>query len=215
MEWDMISRAMMEIQADSFGIQEPNINFRNQSIKAQFRETTRAFDQHLQMETSSSKQLINLEKKKGGTITCVTGRWANRGVGGGQDELGRWSYYTLQGRKGKKVTTITAYQVCQQKGGVGYTIYHQQQLDIKETEYEAKKDIDVRKRSREDSKEFINNQHSKGHIVILMADFNNDMNNSGNATNTFLRESSLINVMTLRHGECEMPHTYDRGEKMP
>ena len=48
-----------------------------------------------------------------------------------------------------------------------------------------------------------------------MADFNNDMNNSGNATNTFLRESSLINVMTLRHGECEMPHTYDRGEKMP
>ena len=211
-EWDMILRTMMEMQADAFGIQEPDINFRNQSIKAQFRETTRAFDQHLQMETSYSKQLNNLEKKKGGTITCVTGRWANRGIGGGQDDLGRWSYYILQGRQGQKVTIITTYQVCQQKGGVGCTIYHQQQLDIEEKEYEAEKEVDVRKRFREDLKEFIRNQHSQGHTVILLADFNDDMNNFGNATNTFLRESGLKNVMTERHGEGDMPHTYDRGK---
>ena len=150
------------------------------------------------METSCSNQLTNLEKKKGGTITCVTGRWANRGVEGGQDELGRWSYHILQGRE---------------KGGVGCTIYHQQQLDIEEKEYEAEKDVDVRKRFRDDLKEFIRKQHSQGHIVILLADFNDDMNKSGNATNTFLRESGLKNVMAIRHGECNMPHTYDRGKK--
>lgn len=40
--------------------------------------------------------------------------------------------HNFEWEKDRMVTLITAYRVCQQKGGIGSTVYHQQQLDFEE-----------------------------------------------------------------------------------
>jgi hypothetical protein len=47
-----------------------------------------------------------------------------------------------------------------------------------------------------------------------MGDFNEDCNLEGNQISNLLRDSNLINVMTLKSSEgCPMPNTYDRGKR--
>jgi hypothetical protein len=67
-----------------------------------------------------------------GTMLILAERWAGRKTGINYDSKGCWSSLTMQGKKGWKITLIIAYQVCQQKGGEGSTVYHPQQLDFEE-----------------------------------------------------------------------------------
>jgi hypothetical protein len=106
---------------------------------------------------------------------------------------------------------INAYRVCHQKGGVGCTIYHQQQLDFEE---EGKRMINLWKQFCADMVTTVRNLHLKGHIVILMGDFNEDLNIQGNQINTMLQDCGLTNLITYVHctDNC-LPPTYDRGKK--
>eukprot|EP00957_Ditylum_brightwellii_P198819 15154417-Ditylum_brightwellii.AAC.1 len=51
--------------------------------------------------------------QSGGTATLVYDKWVSHVCDSGSDVLGRWSYVTLKGKKGRKVTTISAYHVCE------------------------------------------------------------------------------------------------------
>jgi hypothetical protein len=150
-------------------------------------------------------------KKKGGTMTVMSGRWSGRKREINSDSKGRWSSVTLQGKKGRLVTIITAYRVCQQKGGEGCTIYHQQQMDF---EVEGKRMVNLRKQFCTDMTRYVQKLHENNHVVILMGDFNEECDKAGNQIDNMLRDSGLINVMSLSKGEnFTMPNTYDRGTK--
>jgi exonuclease III len=93
---------------------------------------------------------------------------------------------------------------------VGCTIYHQQQLDF---ETEGVRMVNLRKQFCLDLTAHIRSLHENNHIVILMGDFNEDCNTSGNQISDMLRESGMINIMRLYKGEeFNMPNTYDRGK---
>ncbi len=211
-EWDMILRSMHKLQIDILGITEPNINFKNKHTVNKIYDTAKAFEKNMQISLSCSNQLIKSTKKKGGTMTILSGRWAGRKKDHVADQKGRWSSTTLVGKRGRHVTVITAYRVCQQKGGVGCTIYHQQQLDFEE---EGKRMINLRKQFCSDMVMTVRDLHLKGHIVILMGDFNEDLNIQGNQINTMLRDCGLTNVITYVHGTSDpLPPTYDRGKNV-
>ena len=61
---------------------------------------------------STSPELFPNKYKPGGTITGVSGKLKGRIDKYGSDELWRWSWITLEGKKDKKITIITAYRVC-------------------------------------------------------------------------------------------------------
>jgi hypothetical protein len=106
---------------------------------------------------------------------------------------------------------ISAYGICNQKGGVGSTIFHQQQIDF---ESEGLKNVDLRKRFCQDLTSTIRQLHSDNHIVILMGDFNDDLNVHGGQINTMLRDCGLANVVNQVYGSnIRLPHTYNRGSK--
>jgi hypothetical protein len=52
-------------------------------------------------------------------MTILSGRFAGCKKRISADKKGRWSSITLVGKKGRYITLITAYRVCQQKGGIG------------------------------------------------------------------------------------------------
>jgi hypothetical protein len=109
------------------------------------------------------------------------------------------------------VTVITAYRVCSQKGGIGSTVYHQQQLDFKS---KGQRNINLRKQFCRDITNVIQELHTWNHIVILMGDLNDDLNVQGGQINTVLQDCGLANVSHLVHGrDVQLPSTYHRGHK--
>jgi hypothetical protein len=92
-------------------------------------------------------------------------------------------YNDVERGKGQKITIITAYRVCQQKGGVGSTIFHQQQLDFDE---EDKRHINLCKCFCSDLTTLIQSLHEDNHIVVLLGDFNEDLNLLGGQMDTML-----------------------------
>jgi hypothetical protein len=121
-------------------------------------------------------------------------------------------WYHSSWKKGRYISIITAYRVCHQKGGVGCAIYHQQQLDFEE---EGLRMTNLRKQFCSDIVLTIQSLHQKGHIVILMGDFNEDLNICGNQVNTMLCDCGLVNVFTQVHGHnTPLPATYDRGKNV-
>jgi hypothetical protein len=181
---------MYSLQVDVLGITEPNINFKNRQVRSTLTDISRAFERNIQLSTSCLNQLNQVKKKKGGTMTVLSGRWACRKRNVDSDNKGRWSSITLQGKKDRLVTIITAYRVCQQKGGEGCTIYHQQQMDF---EAEGSRQTNLRKQFCVDMTKYVQRLHESNHIVILMGDFNEDCNESGNQINTMLKDSGLVN----------------------
>jgi hypothetical protein len=174
-------------------------------------KTMKSHDHHMQLSTSCSNQLLHSEKKMGGTMMLLDGRWAGRKLLQSSDAKGRWSSITLVGRCSRKVTLISAYRVCHQKGGVGSTIFHQQQIDF---ESEGQKNVDLRKCFCQDLTCTIRQLHSDNHIVVLMGDFNDDLNIYGGQINTMLRDCGLANAVNQVYGsDIQLPHTYNRGSK--
>eukprot|EP00957_Ditylum_brightwellii_P062431 4737807-Ditylum_brightwellii.AAC.1 len=47
----------------------------------------------------------------GGTATLVRDKWTSYICNSGKDKLGRWSYTTLKGKFGQRVTIVFAYCV--------------------------------------------------------------------------------------------------------
>jgi hypothetical protein len=202
---------MYSQQIDILGITEPNINFKNMYVKSKLYDIAKSFERNTQFSTSCSNQLHLVKKKQGGTMTILSGRWAGRKQGTKSDPLGRWSSMTLVGKKERKVTVITAYHVCQQKGGNGCTVYHQQQLDF---EQRGKRMVNLQKQFCLDMVQYVRSLHEQCQIVILMGDFNKDFNQRGNQINTMLKDCGLVNVYTKAHDDkVKQPNTYDRGTK--
>jgi hypothetical protein len=60
---------------------------------------------------SSPIKMLN-QYKPGGTLTMSRGKITARLIKSGSDDMGRWTYQTLSGKRNRNVTIITAYQVC-------------------------------------------------------------------------------------------------------
>jgi hypothetical protein len=170
----------------------------------------KSVDRGIQMSTSCSNQLNSSIKKMGGTMTIMTGRWAGRKKKVTSDAKGRWSTMTLTGKQNTSVTIITAYRVCKQKGGEGGTIYHQQQLDFEENDICH---VNLRAQFCKDMVKLVRELHSKNHIVILMGDFNDNLNLPSGQVNTMLRDCCLRNTIIDSTRQCgSLPSTYDHGK---
>ncbi len=211
MEWEMTLGFLNMMQVDIFGLSEVNLDLNKPSVRSDLRTHARSFDQFQKLEFSSSKQQVGPSPyKRGGTITGVNGVWSGRRLKtSGQEKLGRWSFLHLRGRRDTIVTIITTYRVCNQSNGGESTIALQQQRDL----LEAKgRHCNPRNQLLDDLHVFIQELHDKGHVVILLGDMNESLNNDRSDVNVFLANTNLTNVMHLRHPGKTLPTTHDRGQ---
>jgi hypothetical protein len=72
-EWDTTLKSMYTLQVNILGITEPNINFKNKKVKSNIIQMGQSFERNIQISTSCSNQLNNTIKKKGGTMTILSG----------------------------------------------------------------------------------------------------------------------------------------------
>ena len=98
----------------------------------------------------------------------------------GEDEsgLGRWSYITLEGQGGRKVTFITAYRICRGPMKGTSTSCRQQEKVIQKNEMKQGKSVGtidttfLRKKFIDDLVLFIKSLQADGHALVLGLDAN-------------------------------------------
>ena len=132
LEWEMTVAFLMDMQVDVFGLTEINLDLNNGIVKDKFIQAAKHFDPYLRITTSSSSQKVgNSPFKMGGTVTGTNGCWSGRICRQGCDNLGRWSFMTLQARHGHQVVFITTYIPGKPSSeGGGTTIHSQMEADL-------------------------------------------------------------------------------------
>ena len=173
LEWEMTMAYLMDMQVDVFGLTEINLDLNNGIIKDKFVQSGKQFDPYIRMATSSSLQTLgDTPFKMGGTVTGTNGCWSGRITKQGSDDMGRWSYLSLQAKHGKQVVVITVYIPNKPtSAGGGTTIYTQMEADILNA---TGKLVEPRKELLKDLHAFIEKEKNKGNTIILMGDMNDN-----------------------------------------
>ena len=62
---------------------------------------------------SNMDEQFESSRKPDGTMLGVTGQWESKVERTGSDDMGRWSWAELRGKRGKMIKVISAYRVSQ------------------------------------------------------------------------------------------------------
>ena len=180
-KYDLFKKDMIESGANIIGLTEMNHNWRNVEESEQPHQQMRNWWKNKKISKSWMKSRDRDTWQQGGTATIITNEMTSHIHDSGEDSmrLGRCSWITLRDTAMEIFTTIiTIYFPCTNIGT--HTVYTQQLEAIRErwpeyTGTATDKYID-------DLDKFIKSQISKGHQLIIMGDFNKDLNTNNKIT---------------------------------
>jgi len=90
---------------------ETNVNWALSHQKARLSQLQKDTWLNSSTQTSRATEEFLSSSQLGDTATIICGKWATRVLEKGKDHLGlgRWSYITLRGKKGRRLTIVSAY----------------------------------------------------------------------------------------------------------
>jgi hypothetical protein len=145
----------------------------------------------------------------GGTAVSIRNQWATRFLSKGSDVYGRWSWLTVAGRGTRKITFISAYQVCDgaaEAAITARTIRAQQEWMYADRGFST---VNLRKQFVTDIIMLINELQHSGHEVVVMMDCN-EASGFGSAADKMCYDCNLANAHAMA-GKHNPPPTYHRG----
>ena len=171
------------MDADIFMASETNTNWKSAAFRNEFKKKVNRVWPANRIAYSSSDVGIEFELHEflpGGTCTMAVDNLSMRVVKVGEDEsgLGRWSYITLEGQGGRKITFITAYRICNGTMKGARTNSMQQAKVINKQEILKGKQASnpdtkyLRQKFIEDLALFIQALKDAGHAIVLGLDAN-------------------------------------------
>jgi hypothetical protein len=200
-------------QVDMLCLAETNLDWEARDVKLRVIQVLRNHWKTSKVATSSSSWTWpESSYQPGGTLTLVGNPWASRATTGADSSgMGRWSEVTITG-KTKKVTFVTAYRVCQQKGArAGPKTSFIQQCCILRTRGKSEDQIDPRSLMLEDLGKRITALKEDGQEVVLSIDANDTLQCVNSGFTKFARQNGLTDILVDRHGTEDEPPTYARG----
>jgi len=194
-------------------ITEPNRNFEQQQMRADYINTLRKASDHQQTALASAKMGWPEEHQQGGTAISVRNKWATRYLAQGSDEMGRWSYITLNGKGTTRITFMVAYRVCDGSHDTpitSKTVRAQQDWMYND---QGKTAVDLRKQCMIDIARAVNSFKREGHDVILCMDANEGNLNAQSGVAKLIRETGLNDVHAHLLDCTQLPPTHQRGSE--
>ena len=210
--------AWKAIGADIFGWAESNINYKHPSdpttiLKSKLHKQYRTYS----VETASSGIPSKNIHQPGGVATTLTGNITGRIKKRYSDEWGRWAGFTIQG-KAKKLTILTAYQVCKASNPGSNTAAEQQKTKLRLREkhkIRKKSELDPRKAFAQDLDNLLKDIREDNHEIIIMMDANECIHERASKLRHIMSKHELTDIHRFRNetnGEEEW-RTYARGTK--
>ena len=209
-QYDNFCRTIKEVQADIACGQEHNLDTMNSSVRSIVHNTTQQHWKRNRTNFASSQLKFENLYKPGGTFILSVGEVTSRLCSRFQDKWGRWTSQTFQGRRGRQVTVISAYQVVTDNPARGTTTAAAQQFSLLLQTQDAINSPRVA--FRRDLQEYIQQCRGKGQEILLTGDFNECIGLDPDGMTGLLIKCGLINVMTRKH-TLALPTTYARGHR--
>ena len=124
---------MKDHQIDIMGISEHNVDNCSSKVATTILEAIRRTSKELNLNLGGTKTKTDTPYKPGGTLSLVQGNMRGRVIDKGKDDMGRWVYEKLRGKKGRNMYVITAYQVCKDNPTANLTAAAQQLSALKQS----------------------------------------------------------------------------------
>ena len=171
------------MEADVFMASETNVNWKTAKFRNDFQRKVTNIWPANRVAFSTSDVGIEFELHEylpGGTSTMFFDNLSMRVIKVGEDDsgLGRWSYITLEGQEGRKVTFITAYRICSSPMRGTKTSCRQQSKVINQQEMRHNKEAstidtnNLHMKFTADLVTFMQTLQAAGHAIVLGLDAN-------------------------------------------
>ena len=143
--------------------------------------------------------------QQGGVSLTIQGHLSPfvQAKGADTDGMGRWAWYTLEGRSPIKTAVLQIYRPCRNRQDLGST--YMQQMAWADTEPLDKFDKDLLK--------VIDSLRNEGHQIIIMGDLNQPLDENPRGLEQQLLERGIIDHVRQRYGKETAPNTHYRGSK--
>ena len=153
--------------------------------------------------------------KPGGTAILAVNDICSRITSHTRDRMGRWASLCLNLSGNRKMRIISAYQTCKNSNpGSNTAASHQTAQIIKEaTAIQSILRLQPRQAFIQDLQSFIQQVQQAGEDIVLVGDFNEEMDTNGSGMNQIATTCDLVDLFNLRTGTSTQPATYQRGTK--
>ena len=162
----------------------------------------RGLQRSARLITATSKVKAGSTHKPGGNGIIVSGAWAPyvREARADPSGMGRWASVTMQGRKEKKLTIITAYRVCaQNEQHAGEQTAYMQQYGLMRAQ--GTKNPNPREQMVADLQKEIIERRDKNEEIILVIDANEPWKEGRAGFRQKMEALGLVNVGVERYGK--------------
>ncbi|KAI2495726.1 hypothetical protein MHU86_18785 [Fragilaria crotonensis] len=201
---------MREVQADIICGQEHNLDTVQSTVRSILYDTTKQHWKRSRINFSNTPVAFKNHYKPGGTFMMTVGDITGRVRTVYQDGWGRWVCHKLQGRTGRIISIISAYQVVTDFPGKGLITAASQQQSLL---IQAQDNITApRVAFRRDLGNYLKQCREGNEEIFLLGDFNECIGSDPDAMQKILDDNELTNVMSNKHSG-PLPATYSRGHK--
>jgi hypothetical protein len=200
-QWVALGHAASELNVSALALQETNIDWTRElthGAKTALRHKTKNAV-HLSTSTSAEPTTMT-NHKRGGTACALFGKWTGRLASHGSDKsgLGRWSYFTLHGRQGRKITIVSAYRPCQEsmsQSGINSAYAQQHRL----LNLQGERNPKPRQKFLSDLQVQVKEWIALKQEVIISMDANEDLRDNNSKLAHFVAETELVHLLGNRH----------------
>jgi exonuclease III len=207
-QFDAVCEIQKEVQADILCGQEHNLASDKTQVRSILYSTCRQHWRRSRVVFGATPIPFTNNYKPGGTFIVSAGDVTGRIKHQEPDKWGRWVSQTLQGKGGKFVTIISAYQVVSTAIVPGSITAASQQQSLLLAAQDST--INPRTAFRRDLSVYIRQCIDKGHEILLLGDFNEPFGTDPDGMPKLATEFQLIDLMASRHSS-HPPATYARG----
>ena len=202
---DLLKRELRNNQI--IGLSELNQNWTKLPSMEAYRERTNGWfnNPKTQVAWLCDQQWPSKHQQGGVALTIqghITPYVQEKGID--SEGLGRWAWYTLEGRSHIKTAVIQLYRPCRNQQDIGST-YAQQQawLDNMNPLEKFDKDLMI----------LIDEFQIQGYQMIIMGDINQTLKTEPTGLEKQLNERGIIDHVRERYGKEKAPNTHYRGSR--
>ena len=201
---------------DIIALPETNKNWNQPWLREKWSRTVKRVWKHAKIYTSTIKTApTNEHYVQGGVSLIVTDKWSSRITGHGSDELGRWAWITLKGRRDQKITILTLYR--SQRGSphdgkleAVWTQQYQHLLTKKLSQESLESIRDPREQCLTDLKDWIKSHITQdSHKLIIATDANQTTSETTKqfSLKQLISSTNLQSILDNKHHGQQVPST--------
>ena len=177
-KWPYVCEVISSIQVDIACFAETNTNTNNYTVRKSMETITQQHFSQSRLILASSKHSTTTMYKPGGTAILACNAITARIKTQTRDRMGRWTSISIETAGNRRLRIISAYQVCADIRSGSNTAASQQRAQIMEETSlgDNPRRLTPRQAFIQDLQSFIRQIQHEGEDIILVGDFNEEIN---------------------------------------